>query len=754
MMLQLLSTRGLLSRTCCRPVQRAIGIIGDQKFLSTERKPFEKVLVANRGEIAERVFRTCQSLDIATVAVYSAYDANAPFVKAADEAICLGTSSTSYLDVPAVFDAVRQTGAQAVHPGYGFLSENANFAERLEKETGAVFLGPPVNAIHSLGDKLESKEIAVKGGVTVIPGYEGAVESLEQALQLCNESVPYPVLLKAANGGGGKGMRVCYNDQDVKEAWTIAKAEALKFFGDDRLLLEKFIENPHHIEFQVMGAPSKEGDGSVDIVIFPERECSIQRRNQKIIEESPSCLLHDETRRKMVSEVRQLCQTVGYQSAGTVEWLVDENQNYYFLEMNTRLQVEHPVTESVSGNVDLVKAMLWVGAGMGLPPELALYSAKSGGEVIMPSSGHAIEARIYAEDPLRGFLPSIGPLSPYIEPRTQIPNSSYDFCRVDTGVTAGHIVSQHYDPMLSKVVTFSPRGRLEAIHGMCRALDEYVIEGVRHNAKLCQAVLRNKDFQEGRTPTSFLPRHFPDGFKGVVLSETESLEFAAAAYVIGMTRQKYLHLPSLPGGPAKDHTDAISPDAIIVRVGGLFGKAYSVVAAKDNKSVVVQELDGMNAKGSSATISIDSDCKHEPARYIATVSLNGVARTLQVLPIDDSEMAGAVKLQMYGADSNVTLQTPREYELTSYMKEPIKLDTSNQVLSPMPGTLISFAVAAGDSVLDGQELCVVESMKMQNMIRSPKTAVIKALKCAPGGTLKVDQVIIEFEEPVIEEKAA
>lgn len=753
-MLQLAPTKILLSRSFIYTARRASGIIADRRFFSTEKKPFDKVLVANRGEIAERVFRTCKSLDIATVAVYSAYDANSPFVKAADEAICLGTSSTSYLDVPAVFDAVRQTGAQAVHPGYGFLSENAKFAERLAAETGAVFLGPPVNAIHSLGDKLESKEIAVKGGVTVIPGFEGAVESLEQALQLCNESVPYPVLLKAANGGGGKGMRTCYNDQDVKEAWTIAKAEALKFFGDDRLLLEKFIENPHHIEFQVMGAPSKDGDGSVEIVVFPERECSIQRRNQKIIEESPSCLLHDATRRKMISEVRQLCQTVGYQSAGTVEWLVDENQNYYFLEMNTRLQVEHPVTESVSGCVDLVKAMLWVGAGMGLPPELAPYAAKSGGDMIMPYSGHAIEARIYAEDPLRGFLPSTGPLSPYVEPRTKIPNSNYDFCRVDTGVTAGHIVSQHYDPMLSKVVTYSPNGRMDAIKGMCRALDEYVIEGVRHNAKLCQAVLRNKDFQDGKTPTSFLPRHYPGGFKGVELSDNETAEFAVAAYVIGMARQSYLELPSLPGGPAKDNVDAIAPDALIVRVGGLFGKAFSVVVSNDNKSTAVQELDGMKAIGNPSQISIDPNWKYEPFRYAATISLNGVERTLQVLPIDDSEMAGALKLQMYGADYNVSIQTPREYELTSYMKAPVKLDTSNQVLSPMPGTLISFAVQTGDSVVDGQELCVIESMKMQNMIRSPKAAVIKELKCVAGSTLRVDQVIVEFEEPQVEEKAA
>lgn len=754
-MLKLISTKTLLSRTTVNNFRRVISIAGEQNrfFSSKDKKPFDIVLVANRGEIAERVFRTCKSLDIATVAVYSVYDANSPFVKKADEAICLGSSSTSYLDVDAVFNAVKNSGAQAVHPGYGFLSENANFAERLALETGAVFLGPPVNAIHSLGDKLESKLIAVNGGINVIPGHEGAVESLEQALQICNETVTYPVLLKAANGGGGKGMRVCYNEQDIREAWTIAKAEALKFFGDDRLLLEKFIEKPHHIEFQVMAAPSKDGDGSVDIVVFPERECSIQRRNQKIIEESPSCLLLPETRKKMVDQVRKLCQTVGYQSAGTIEWLVDENQNFYFLEMNTRLQVEHPVTESVSGNVDLVKAMLWIGAGMGFPPELAPYAAKSGGDVIMPYSGHAIEARIYAEDPLRGFLPSTGPLSTYVEPRTKVPGN-YDFCRVDTGVTAGHIVSQHYDPMLSKVVTFSPKGREEAIKGMCRALDEYVIEGVQHNAKLCQAVLRNKSFQEGKTPTNFLPHHFPDGFKGVVLNEMENLEFVVAAAIISKDRQEYLNLPVYPGGPAKANINTIHSNALIIRVGGLFGKAYSILIADDKRSAIVQEYEGMTPKDSQTTVTIDSSVTYEPLRHAANLTLNGEARTIQVIPVDESEMAGAVKLQMYGSASITTLQTPREYELTSNMKEPTKSDTSNQVLSPMPGTVISFAVEVGDEVQDGQELCIVESMKMQNMIRSPKQGFIKALKCKPGSTVKVDEVIVEFEVPQEVEQAA
>jgi propionyl-CoA carboxylase alpha chain len=408
------------------------------RFLSTDntaRRPFDKVLIANRGEISQRVARTCQDLGIKTVAIYSTADAKAPFVQAADEAICVGpaASSESYLNVPKVLQAIRDTKAQAVHPGYGFLSENSEFCRSIENE-GVAWLGPPTSAIRDMGDKIRSKEIAEAAGVTIIPGYDGEIESLEHAIEVSN-SIGYPVLVKAAAGGGGKGMRTCYNDQEVKEAYPLAKSEAKKFFADDRLLVEKYIENPHHIEFQVLCSPppgvtTLEKPEDLQVVVFPERECSIQRRNQKVIEESPSCLLTEETRLKMAEQVKQLCQKVGYQSAGTVEWLVDEQQNFYFLEMNTRLQVEHPISEAVTG-VDLVKGMLWVGAKMGLPPEFQIEGT------LMPHKGHAIEARIYAEDPVRGYLPSTGPLVLYKEPAA--PGKGESYLRLDSGVVEGHV---------------------------------------------------------------------------------------------------------------------------------------------------------------------------------------------------------------------------------------------------------------------------------------------------------------------------
>lgn len=466
-----------------------------------------------------------------------------PFVQEADEAICVGPSdsSLSYLNVPKVLEVIRQTGAQAVHPGYGFLSENAQFCNSIEKE-GVVWLGPGVYAIEQMGDKIQSKVIAAEAGVSIIPGYDGEIGSIDHAIEVAND-IGYPVLVKAAAGGGGKGMRTCYNDQEVREAYPMAKSEAKKFFADDRLLIEKYIENPHHIEFQVICSPPPGGKlekpEDLRVVVFPERECSIQRRNQKIIEESPSCLLTQETRLKMAEQVKKLCQRVGYVSAGTVEWLVDEKQNFYFLEMNTRLQVEHPVTEAVSG-VDLVKGMLWVGAGRGLPPELQIETT------LMPHKGHAVEARIYAEDPLRGYLPSTGPLVQYKEPESGTPGVDESYLRMDSGVIEGHVVSPFYDPMLSKIIAFAPT-RLEAINKLADGLDQYVIEGVQHNARLCNAVLRHPAFQAGHTPTSFLSRHIPV-FKGVQLTASQEEELAVAVALIDLTREAHLQRP--PVAPA------------------------------------------------------------------------------------------------------------------------------------------------------------------------------------------------------------
>ena len=733
---------------------------------TTKKKPFDKVLIANRGEIVQRVIRTCRKLGIATVAVYSTADAQAPFVQEADEAICLGPAqaSQSYLHTPALVHAIQESGAQAVHPGYGFLSENAQFAETIahlkttkDGDKNTVWLGPPAHAILQMGDKLSSKKIAEQAGVTIVPGHEAPLESLEQALQLCQDGiVPYPVLLKAAAGGGGKGMRICFNDQELKEAWTLSKAESLQFFGDDRLLLEKYIENPHHIEFQVMCAPTT--NNGTDVVVFPERECSIQRRNQKIIEESPSVMLNEQTRTTMVEQVVRLCQAVGYQSAGTLEFLVDAQQNFYFLEMNTRLQVEHCVSEeAVKGdnnaehnNIDLAKAMLWIGAGWGFPEEI---ERARDGHVVRPTR-HAIEARIYAEDPTRSFLPSTGPLLPYVEPPTSAT------LRVDSGVATGHVVTPYYDPMLSKVISSSlsaPNSsvpfaaRNEAIQSMKEALDEYVIEGVQHNARLIQAVLRNPAFVGGETPTSFLPTHFPTGFNGVDLTLSEQEEMAVAAVLIDAIRRTLLQQPPLVGRTTTTGMDTMQGQALVVRLGGFFGEAFLVKMVQDDDGTVTveklknqheEDKDGAGSYGERRTLVLNNPVLYEPSRYLAQVTLDGVSRNIQVI---GENKVGELKVQMYGHDTSILVQTPREYELAQYMKPPVEEDTSSLVQSPMPGTLVSLTAQEGDEVEDGQELCIVEAMKMQNIIKSPKQATIAKICVKVGDSLRADQVILEFE---------
>lgn len=466
--------------------------------------------------------------------------------------------------------------------------------------------------------------------------------------------------------------------------------------GTDRLLLEKYIEEPHHIEFQTISYTDKNGE--TQVLVFPERECSIQRRNQKVIEETPSVLLSPEVRQKMAEQVEALCKACQYESAGTVEFLVDKNQNFYFLEMNTRLQVEHPITEAVTG-VDLVKCMLWVGAGWGLPPEVE--EARKG-QLIMPFKGHAIETRVYAEDPLRGYLPSIGPLRPYVEPNLAN-NTDESYIRIDSGVAPGHIVTPHYDPMLSKLVAYGP-DRLSAIQGLSNAIDEYVIEGVQHNTRLVQSVLRHPAFVLGDTPTSFLPTHYPEGFSGVKLTPGENCEFATAAAAIVATRQELLDEAAL-------HDE---DGSVYIRMGGLFGeKSYRVEWPEPN---VAKVFDLSDESATPQKVTLDAPVDLDVARYAAKVSLNGKPRNIQVI---EEKKTGELKLQMYGCDENVLVLSKREHELAVHMHEPIIPDTSNLILSPMPGTLISFAVAEGDEVEIGQEVCVVEAMKMQ--VRIPTT---------------------------------
>ncbi|KAF0754347.1 hypothetical protein AaE_005370 [Aphanomyces astaci] len=515
--------------------RRALGPLqkGVSSFSSTatKEKLFDKVLIANRGEIACRVIRTCRRLGmcvfviftaihlnlmshgstgIKTVAVYSEPDVNSVHVRLADEAVCVGPakSANSYLNIDRIMDAVRQTGAQAVHPGYGFLSENKLFCDALDK-AGVTFIGPGFHAIEAMGDKIESKQIAIDAGVratvNTIPGFQGVIQDEDEAVKVARE-VGYPVMVKASAGGGGKGMRVAYNDAEVREGYRLSKEEAANSFGDDRMFIEKFIEDPRHIEIQLLA------DTHGNYVPFPERECSIQRRNQKVIEEAPSMLLDEATRRAMGAQAVMLAKKVGYTSAGTVEFLCDKHKNFYFLEMNTRLQVEHPVTELIT-KVDLVEQMLRIAAGHALPAHLT-----SGP---LPIYGWAMESRVYAEDPLRGFLPSIGRLLTYDEPH-HLPG-----VRVDSGVTEGSDISMHYDPMISKLVTHG-KDRKECLERMKFALDHYVIRGPGNNMAFMQDVYRHPRFESGNITTKFIAEEYPDGFTGVKLDAEQTHEVIVA----------------------------------------------------------------------------------------------------------------------------------------------------------------------------------------------------------------------------------
>ena len=630
--------------------------------------PLRKILIANRGEIAIRIIKSAREHGIKTVAIYSSADARSPHVTMADEAVCLGpnpASNASYLDIDKVCEAVRMTNSEGVHPGYGFLSENCNFAERVEsivldnnneRRKNVKFIGPSTHAIQSLGDKIQSKVIAASANVSTVPGFNGVVTSPSHALEIAHD-IGYPVMIKASAGGGGKGMRICYTDEEVLEGYRLSKAESKSFFGDDRLLVEKYVEDPHHIEIQVL-AGTNPITGQLDILCFPERECSIQRRNQKVIEESPSPHLLPSTRSEMIRQVKSLVRAVGYESAGTVEFLVDARQNFYFLEMNTRLQVEHPVTEMISGDgyrsgryVDLVHGMFEVAAGRGIPQqylEMAEDDNAEGANVMF--TGHAIEARVYAEDPYRGFLPSTGPLVKYIEPpslihvkKTKTNNNNEDddmdslSCniRIDSGAVPGAIVTTHYDPIISKIISYSPKSRDLAIQGLGMALDQYVMRGVQHNIPFLRDVLRNADFVKGYTPTGFIGQHYPEGFHGAELCEREKSELVVIAQEVARRRSR-------AGTATVDREDG---EEVVVCLGGMFGDAYLVRSATGNSciSAYVTKLpkrgdgggreDGDTRKDSKI---VDSQLvelsafEYKPSSELAKVEIAGESRALQV----------------------------------------------------------------------------------------------------------------------------
>jgi len=660
---------------------------------------FQKLLIANRGEIACRVIKTARQMGIRTVAVYSEADRDALHVLQADEAVCAGPaeSARSYLNVESIIDACRQTGAEAVHPGYGFLSENAQFAAQLVK-AGIVFIGPNAHAIESLGDKIRSKQLAQQAGVNTIRGFDGVVRDVEHAVQVARQ-IGYPVMLKASAGGGGKGMRLARNDEECREGFARATNEARGAFGDERLLLERFIESPRHIEIQVLG------DRFGNVVHLGERECSLQRRHQKVIEEAPSPFLDAATRSAMGAQAVALARAVGYQSAGTVEFLVDAERNFYFLEMNTRLQVEHPVTECVTG-LDLVKLMIRIAAGEKLP--------FTQGDVQL--NGWSIEARVYAEDPFRNFLPSCGRLVYYRPP------AESDGVRIDSGVYEGADVPLHYDPLMAKLITHGAT-REAARTQMRDALNAFYIRGVSHNLSFLSALVDHKRFRDGRLSTDLIAEEYPDGFQAPCIAEDELPLWISVAAAI---HRRHADRAAQVSGQMPGY-ERIVPDD------------WVVVAGDDRYPVTVRAIDGGHeVVFAEATHCVLSDWQFGQPMFRGY--FNGKSICLQV------ERRGlGYRLYHQGATLDVLVLTARAAELLSTMPLKKTVDTGKFLLSPMPGLLTQLLVSAGEDIKQGQQLAVVEAMKMENALYAPRDAKVRQTLASVGDHLTVDQQILEFE---------
>ena len=665
---------------------------------------FKKILIANRGEIACRVIKTARKMGIQTVALYSDADANALHVRMADEAVHIGPppANQSYIVIDKVMDAIRQTGAEAVHPGYGFLSENPKFAEALEAE-GVAFIGPPKGAIEKMGDKITSKKIAQEASVSTVPGYMGLIEDADEAVKISND-IGYPVMIKASAGGGGKGMRIAWNDDEAREGFQSSKNEAASSFGDDRIFIEKFVTQPRHIEIQVLC--DSHGNG----VYLNERECSIQRRNQKVIEEAPSPFLDEATRKAMGEQSLALAHAVDYASAGTVEFIVDGDKNFYFLEMNTRLQVEHPVTELITG-VDLVEQMIRVAYG----EKLALKQSDIG------INGWAMESRLYAEDPYRGFLPSIGRLTKYRPPAEVAEDDRA--VRNDTGVFEGGEISMYYDPMIAKLCTWAP-DRLRAIEEMRTALDAFELEGIGHNIPFLSAVMDHEKFISGDMTTAFIEEEYPEGFEGVTLSDDALRRVAAAA--AAMNRVAEIRRTRI-SGRMDNHTRHVGDDWVV----SLQGQSMRVTLDADPTGTDVNFEDGGAHR-------VESDWL--PGQTLARLQVG--CQTV-ILKVEGHSYGFRVRYR--GADLNVTLRSPRQEELARRMPEKIPPDTSKLLLCPMPGLIVKVDVAEGEEVQDGQALCTVEAMKMENILRAEKKGVVKKINAAAGDSLAVDDVIMEFE---------
>ncbi len=666
---------------------------------------FKKILIANRGEIACRVIKSARKMGIKTVAVYSDADAQALHVKMADEAVHIGPSpaNQSYIVIDKILQAVRQTGAEAVHPGYGFLSERMDFAAALEKE-GVVFIGPPSPAIEAMGDKITSKKLAQEAGVSTVPGYMGLIADADEAVKI-SDQIGYPVMIKASAGGGGKGMRIAWTAEEAREGFQSSKNEAAASFGDDRIFIEKFVTQPRHIEIQVLA------DKHGNTLYLNERECSIQRRNQKVIEEAPSPFLDAATRKAMGEQACALARAVGYTSAGTVEFIVDGNRNFYFLEMNTRLQVEHPVTELITG-IDLVEQMIRVAAGEPLPFKQADVSI----------NGWAMESRLYAEDPYRNFLPSIGRLTRYNPPK-EGPTALGGVVRNDTGVYDGGEISMYYDPMIAKLCTWGAT-REAAIEEMRLALDTFEVEGIGHNLPFCAAVMDHARFVSGNITTAFIAEEYPEGFQGVSL-DAEMLKRVAAA-TAAMNRVAEIRRTKI-SGTLGNHERRVGDDWVV----SLQGEAFAVTIAADKAGSTVRFEDGTSLRVESGWT---------PGQSLAKLAVEGRPLVLKV-----GKIPSGFRIRLRGADLKVHLRSPRQHELALLMPEKLPPDTSKFLLCPMPGLVVKIAVEEGQEVQEGQALATVEAMKMENILKAERKGVVKKINCAAGASLKVDDIIMEFE---------
>jgi propionyl-CoA carboxylase alpha chain len=663
---------------------------------------FSKILIANRGEIACRVIKTARRMGIKTVVVYSDADASSMAVQMADEAVHIGGSpaAQSYLVQDKIVDAVRQTGAEAVHPGFGFLSENAGFAKRLQDEKIA-FIGPNPHAIEAMGDKITSKKFAAEAGVNTVPGHMGLIADSKEAVKIA-DGIGYPVMIKASAGGGGKGLRIAFNSAEAKEGFEGARAEAIASFGDDRIFIEKFVDQPRHIEIQVLG------DKHGNIVYLNERECSIQRRNQKVFEEAPSPFLTAETRKAMGEQAVALAKAVQYDSAGTVEFIVDGDRNFYFLEMNTRLQVEHPVTEMITG-YDLVEQMIRVAYGEKLSMK----------QKDVKINGWALESRIYAEDPYRGFLPSIGRLK-----RMRFPAEGKlgeGEVRIDTGVREGDEISMFYDPMIAKLITHG-KDRATAVATHVKALERLEVKGIQDNSPFLAAVLDQKRFQSGKITTGYIKEEFPDGFHGAAASpEVEMVLLAAATYANVLMRTRMAGISGRIEPARAQRKDWVA----------LVGRKQTPV----NITWQTGEAEIEFAGGKTHTLS---------SNWTPGMSMMELVFDDKTYAISISTAEEGFVLRRLGVEAHVKVCTPKQAEMHARLPEKQKPDTSKLIMSPMPGLVVSVAVKVGQEVKTGEAVCIVEAMKMQNIIRAEADGVVKTVSASAGASVAADEVLVEF----------